>query len=234
MKRLKNIKWPVYLLSIVSVTLLVTIVTAAPSTIAKETYTKQPPAVTVTAQPVSTTTQKSDPATQPTVVAANKTPSAPNPSLSTPANQRQTQQSRPVTTSKSSRSISTSSSISSQKVSAIIATSKKYIGVPYVFGGTTPAGFDCSGFVGYVFSKNGISLPRNSRDQFKVGTSVSRSNLKPGDLVFFSMAKNGVIDHMGIYLGNNQFINAASSKGVTIYTMGPYWQSSYVGAKRVI
>ena len=126
------------------------------------------------------------------------------------------------------------SSTQTSKASAIIATGKKYIGVKYVYGGTTPSGFDCSGFVQYVFAKNGISLPRVARDQYHVGTSVSFSHLKAGDLVFFSLAKNGNVDHMGIYVGNGQFINASSSKGVTIYSFGPYWKSAYVGAKRVL
>ncbi|HBW33976.1 MAG TPA: hydrolase, partial [Desulfosporosinus sp.] len=59
-------------------------------------------------------------------------------------------------------------------------------------------------------------------------------NLQPGDLVFFSFAGNGVVDHDGIYLGGGQFINASSSKGVTVYTIGPYWKSVYVGARRVL
>jgi cell wall-associated NlpC family hydrolase len=103
-----------------------------------------------------------------------------------------------------------------------------------VYGGTTPSGFDCSGFIQYVFAKNGVTLPRVSRDQYKTGSSVSFSNLKAGDLVFFSLAKNGIVDHAGIYVGNGQFINASSSKGVTIYTLGTYWKSAYVGAKRVL
>ncbi|MBC2724712.1 NlpC/P60 family protein [Desulfosporosinus sp.] len=121
-----------------------------------------------------------------------------------------------------------------EKVNAIISTTKKYMGVPYLWGGTSPeTGFDCSGYVQYVFAKNGISLPRVSRDQYTVGTPVAFNNLQPGDLVFFSMAKNGNIDHDGIYIGNGQFINSSSSKGVTTYNLGPYWKSVYVGAKRV-
>ncbi len=120
------------------------------------------------------------------------------------------------------------------KVNAILATAKQYIGVRYQWGGSTPqTGFDCSGFTSYVFARNGITLPRMSRDQYTVGSPVSFSNLQPGDLVFFSFAKNGVVDHDGIYLGNGQFINASSSKGVTIYTMGPYWQSIFMGGRRV-
>ncbi|GAB6173767.1 C40 family peptidase [Paradesulfitobacterium aromaticivorans] len=129
---------------------------------------------------------------------------------------------------------STSISTAPSKADAIIATAKKYIGVKYRWGGTTPSGFDCSGFVQYAFAKNGVSLPRTSRDQFQVGTAISFNSLKPGDLVFFSLDGDKVIDHDGIYIGNGQFINSASSKGVTIYTMSSYWQSHFVGAKRVL
>ncbi|AFM40708.1 cell wall-associated hydrolase, invasion-associated protein [Desulfosporosinus acidiphilus SJ4] len=123
----------------------------------------------------------------------------------------------------------------SSKTTAIIATAEKYLGVPYQWGGESPTtGFDCSGFVQYVFSQNGITLPRVSQDQYTVGTPVSFSDLQPGDLIFFSIAKNGVEDHDGIYIGNDQFINASSSKGVTIYTIGPYWTSVYLGARRVL
>lgn len=121
------------------------------------------------------------------------------------------------------------------KASDIISTAKQYLGVKYQWGGTSPqTGFDCSGFVAYVFAQNGIILPRVSRDQYKVGTYVAFEKLQPGDLVFFSFAGNGVVDHDGIYLGGGQFINASSSKGVTIYTIGPYWKSVYVGARRVL
>lgn len=120
------------------------------------------------------------------------------------------------------------------KADSIIATAKNYIGVRYLWGGTAPnTGFDCSGFVQYVFAQNGITLPRITREQYTVGTSVDFNNLQSGDLVFFSIAKNGVVDHDGIYIGNGQFINSSSSKGVTVYTFGPYWKSVYLGAKRV-
>lgn len=124
---------------------------------------------------------------------------------------------------------------SQNKVSNILSTAKLYLGVKYQWGGSTPqTGFDCSGFVSYVFSQNGINLPRISRDQYNVGTNVAFENLQPGDLIFFSISGNGIVDHDGIYLGGGQFINASSSKGVTIYTIGPYWKSVYVGARRVL
>lgn len=120
------------------------------------------------------------------------------------------------------------------KANDIVYTAEKYIGYPYNWGGGSPVtGFDCSGFTQYVFAQNGITLPRISRDQYTVGSWISYSNLLPGDLVFFSINKNGIVDHVGIYIGNGQFINASSSKGVTIYSFGPYWNSVYLGAKRV-
>jgi peptidoglycan endopeptidase LytE len=112
----------------------------------------------------------------------------------------------------------------------VIQMASNYLGVPYVWGGTTPNGFDCSGFVRYVYQQTGIELPRTSRDMYSsVGTSVT--DLKPGDLVFF--ANFAKIDHVGIYIGNNQFISAAN-KGVKIDSLGSQWGNKYVGAKRVV
>lgn len=118
--------------------------------------------------------------------------------------------------------------------SQIIATAKKYIGVPYLWGGTTPNGFDCSGYVQYVFNIHGIKLPRTSSQQYAAGYAVSKSNLQPGDLVFFNTSGSGV-SHLGIYLGNGQFIHASTSKGVIIADMSiSYWSSRYIGARRVL
>lgn len=90
-----------------------------------------------------------------------------------------------------SRSNTSTAPAANSKASAIISTAKKYIGVPYVWGGTTPSGFDCSGFIQYVFAKHGINLPRTSAEQYNVGSSVSKANLKAGDLVFFTTYKAG-------------------------------------------
>lgn len=116
----------------------------------------------------------------------------------------------------------------------LVATAKKYIGVPYLWGGSTPKGFDCSGYTQYVFAAHGISLPRTTDTQWHTGTAISKANLKEGDLVFFGDTYRAGISHVGIYVGNNQFIHASSSKGVIITSLdNSYWSSRYYGARRV-
>jgi cell wall-associated NlpC family hydrolase len=96
----------------------------------------------------------------------------------------------------------------------ILESAFSYLGTPYRYGGTTPGGFDCSGFVRYVFSENGISLGRSSRDQALEGKRISLYDLKPGDLLFFNMRrrKQQHIDHVGLYIGKGQFIHASSTQ----------------------
>lgn len=120
------------------------------------------------------------------------------------------------------------------KVGAIIATAKKFIGVPYKFGGTTAKGFDCSGFLQYVFSQHGKKIPRSADVQYTIGKPIARNQLQPGDLVFFSTYEPGP-SHDGIYLGNGQFIHASSSRGVMISKLDEvYWRTRYFGARRII
>ena len=116
----------------------------------------------------------------------------------------------------------------------IVSSALQYIGVPYSFGGTTPSGFDCSGYVRYVFANAGVYLPRTADSQFECGYAVSYSNLQVGDLVFFSTYEPGP-SHVGIYLGNGSFISASSSNGVIVDSLSSsYWGSCYIGARRVL
>lgn len=132
-----------------------------------------------------------------------------------------------------------------QKANSIIATAQSLIGIPYQWGGNSPAtGFDCSGFVQYVFAQNGISLPRESHDQATVGTFVPASQLRKGDLVFFTGTysnnwPNGVT-HVGIYMGNGDMIESSSAhNGIGVIVVHNFWANSfydshYWGARRVI
>jgi cell wall-associated NlpC family hydrolase len=112
----------------------------------------------------------------------------------------------------------------------VVGIAMQYLGTPYVWGGESPGGFDCSGFVYYVFSQVGVSLPRTVSAQYAVGVAVSRSELQPGDIVFF----NG-LGHDGIYIGGNQFIHSPHTGDVVkVSAMTGYYDSNYVGARRVL
>jgi len=106
-------------------------------------------------------------------------------------------------------------------------------GTPYQYGGTTRSGVDCSAFVQNTYrSKLGYQIPRTTRTQIKLGSSVSKRNLKPGDIVFFKTGSSSM--HNGIYLGKSKFVHASSSKGVTISSLdNRYWQKTYLTSKRI-
>lgn len=118
---------------------------------------------------------------------------------------------------------------------ALVNDTTKYLGVPYKWGGTTPSGFDCSGFVYYMFNQHGVNMARNtSSGLYQTGTAIDRAHLQPGDLVFFAVNTTGTISHVGFYMGNNQFVSATNSKGIAVYSVNDsYWGKYYVGAKRV-
>lgn len=116
---------------------------------------------------------------------------------------------------------------------AIVNTAQKFLGVPYVWGGTSPSGFDCSGLMQYVFAQNGIVIPRTSQEQSRAGVPVGKSELQPGDMVFFS--NEGLNDHVGMYIGNGQFIHAPHTGDVVkISDLNSAWYTQhYSGARRV-
>ncbi len=119
----------------------------------------------------------------------------------------------------------------------ISSTALSLIGVNYKFGGNTPEqGLDCSGFVRYVFQQaTGINLPRSSRDQAKVGQSVDKDQLQPGDLVFFN-TRRFQFSHVGLYLGNNRFVHSPSSGGAVevVELDNSYWKKVFNGARRIV
>ena len=116
----------------------------------------------------------------------------------------------------------------------LISTAYDYVGVPYVFGGTTPWGFDCSGYTQYVFRQMGIEIPRTADAQYYAFPKVSSSELEPGDLVFFETYEPGP-SHCGIYIGNAQMLQAGSSTGVPVsHVVSAHWGARYIGAARVL
>lgn len=119
--------------------------------------------------------------------------------------------------------------------SQILAKAQQYLGAPYVYGGASPSGFDCSGFVYYVLKELGYSPYRTPADQYKMGTAVSKSNLQPGDIVFFANTYASGISHVGIYAGDGQFIHAPNSRSVVSYSSltSGYWSDHYYGARRM-
>ncbi|MDR1607311.1 MAG: C40 family peptidase [Deltaproteobacteria bacterium] len=112
-------------------------------------------------------------------------------------------------------------------------TAKKYLGVPYVYGGRSPKGFDCSGLVWYVYRQNGLQLPNASWKQAQFGQKIKRSELAPGDLIFFQ--SKGRVNHVGIYVGRGQMIHAPGrGRKVTTVTLDDkYYKTHYALARRV-
>lgn len=116
----------------------------------------------------------------------------------------------------------------------LISNAKTHLGSPYLFGGTSQEGFDCSGFSQEVFKQTGIEIPRTTGEQFEMGIAVKKEDLQKGDLIFFETIRKGP-SHLGIYIGDNKFIHSSSSKGVSISKLDDpyYWGPRYLGARRV-
>ena len=116
----------------------------------------------------------------------------------------------------------------------IVSYALSFQGVPYYFGGTTPNGFDCSGFTRYIYANAGINLPRMADQQYNDGRKIQKKDLFTGDLVYFETYTAGV-SHVGIYLGGGQFISATSSAGIAVRSINDsYWGPRYVGATRIL
>ena len=111
----------------------------------------------------------------------------------------------------------------------VVGIAMQYLGTPYVWGGSSPGGFDCSGFVEYVYSQVGVSLPHHAASQYGYGTPVSMGDLEPGDLVFFDG-----LGHVGIYIGGGSFIHSPHSGDVVkISSISGWYSGTYVGARRL-
>lgn len=134
----------------------------------------------------------------------------------------------------SATSVSNDTESTNSKMDKAIELLKQQVGKPYVWGDEGPDSFDCSGLVQYIYKNAlGINLPRVSYDQSKVGQAVSREDLQPGDLVFFDTMDKGKVSHVGMYIGNNEFIHAANSKkGVIKSTLTGYYDKKFINARR--
>ena len=115
--------------------------------------------------------------------------------------------------------------------SKIVSVALQYVGTPYARGGTTPAGFDCSGFVMFVYGRAGVALPHNAERQYRLGAAISRDELEPGDIVFFDR-----LGHSGIYIGNSRFVHATKPGDVVkVSRLDEDWyRRRWVGARRLL
>ena len=119
-------------------------------------------------------------------------------------------------------------------LAAVISTALSFRGIPYRNGGSDPSGFDCSGFVQYVYAMHGTGLPRDVHSQYRIGREVDLKKVQPGDLVFFETVSRGA-SHVGLAIGGDEFVHAPSSRGVVRVEKltASYWASRFVGARRV-
>lgn len=165
-------------------------------------------------------------------VSSNTSKTASTTKKSSSSSSKSTSSAKSAKSETSSEKTSTAS-YNSSKGQALVAQAEKYLGTPYVYGGSSPSGFDCSGLVQYACRQVGISVGRSSRDQFNNGVAVSKSDLQPGDLVFFQ--RNGTISHVGIYVGNGQMIHSPQTGKTVTYTSitSASREKSYAGARRV-
>ena len=126
------------------------------------------------------------------------------------------------------------SAVPDPRATSVADIALAFRGVPYRNGGSDPSGFDCSGFTQYVFAQHGIALPRSVEDQFDQGKKVKPRDLESGDLVFFKTVSRGP-SHVGIIVGDDQFVHAPSSKGVVRVERlsAEYWSKRFIAGRRV-
>lgn len=157
-------------------------------------------------------------------------------SPNTPTYFRHGQSIGPVPGAASATQSNSVSSASSATGAAILAKAVTYLGTPYVYGGASPSGFDCSGFVYYVYGTFGISVGRTPDAQYSAGTVVDKSSLQPGDIVLFAGTAGGGISHSGIYAGNGQFIHSPNSRSTVSYSdlTSGYWSEHFYCGVRVV
>lgn len=146
---------------------------------------------------------------------------------------------KPENSTSKTNIVTTKVSVSgSVDIDELIDYSKQFIGTPYVYGGTSlTSGVDCSGFVMSVYKNFGVTLKRTSRDMFTQGTPVEKANLQPGDLLFFNTGGSSIISHVGMYIGNDEYIHSTNGAGdgVTISSLNDsYAKKTYVGARRIL
>lgn len=124
---------------------------------------------------------------------------------------------------------------SAENIKNLFTNVRQYLGIRYRFGGDSPSGFDCSGFVRFMFNKElDVNLPRSSREMSTMGMRVDRSELRPGDLVFFTNGKNR-INHVGIFIGNDTFVHSSLSKGITRDTLNEsYYSKRFATGVRIL
>ncbi|WP_321401775.1 C40 family peptidase [Maridesulfovibrio sp.] len=123
------------------------------------------------------------------------------------------------------------------KGSRVVSTARSLLGIPYKWGGRSPqTGFDCSGFVWYVFNQYGINLPRSSSQLLSVGRPADKSSIRPGDILIYKVSKKGKSLHAAIATGSGTFVHSPSSgKTVSEVSMsGPYWRGRLIGVRRVL
>lgn len=150
----------------------------------------------------------------------SETEKASTPAASTPETPASSEENKPAATNPA------------PNAGGVLGAAYSVSGTPYLYGGTTTAGFDCSGFTQYAFAAVGVSLPRTASAQYSATSRVSQAEAQPGDLVFFN--QTGSIDHVAIYLGGGQFIGSQSSTGVAVASISPYYWAQYlVGFGRV-